>query len=93
MSYVPLAIQLVSTDFGEVRSAIEFLTGGGEPAPMSLPVRIVVIALRVLAWPLTGLLTEAPVAAILAAAASSGRSSGGPSPGRRVSGSPAAGSG
>jgi 4-amino-4-deoxy-L-arabinose transferase-like glycosyltransferase len=67
LSYVPLAIQLVSTDFGEIRSAIAFLTAGGEPAATSLPVRIVVIAVRVLAWPLTGLLTDAPVAAFLAA--------------------------
>ena len=58
LSYVPLAIQLASTDFGEVRSAIGFLTGGGEPSSTSLPVRIVVIGLRVLAWPLTGLLTD-----------------------------------
>jgi len=68
LSYVPLAIQLASTDFGEIRSAIGFLTGGGEPSATSLPVRIVVIGLRVLSWPLTGLLTDAPVAAILAAA-------------------------
>jgi len=68
VSYVPLAIQLASTDFGEVRSAIGFLTGGGEPSATSLPVRVLVIGLRVLAWPLTGLLTDAPVAAILAAA-------------------------
>jgi 4-amino-4-deoxy-L-arabinose transferase-like glycosyltransferase len=67
LSYVPLAMQLVSTDFAEIRSAIAFLAAG-EPAASSLPVRIVVIAVRVLSWPLTGLLTETPVAAFLAAA-------------------------
>jgi hypothetical protein len=65
-SYVPLTIQLLSSDFGELRSAIAFLTGG-EPATTSLPIRIVRIALRVLAWPLAGLVTAAPVAAIVTA--------------------------
>jgi hypothetical protein len=67
-SYVPLAIHELSTDFSEIRHALAFLSGGGERASMSLPVRIVVIALRVLAWPITGLVTAAPSAAILAAA-------------------------
>jgi 4-amino-4-deoxy-L-arabinose transferase-like glycosyltransferase len=67
-SYVPLAIQMLSTDFGELRAALRFLTGAGEPVTTSLPARIVVIALRVLAWPLAGLVTAAPVAAILVAA-------------------------
>ena len=35
---------------------------------MALPVRFLVVALRVLAWPLTGLVTDAPIAALLAAA-------------------------
>jgi 4-amino-4-deoxy-L-arabinose transferase-like glycosyltransferase len=67
MSYVPLLIQMSSTDFGELRAAVAFLTGAGEPASTSLPVRIVVIALRVLAWPLAGLVTAAPVVAIAVA--------------------------
>jgi 4-amino-4-deoxy-L-arabinose transferase-like glycosyltransferase len=67
-SYVPLAIDLLSTDFSELRHAIAFVAGGGEPAPIGLPLRLVVIALRILAWPLAGLITSAPVAAIVAAA-------------------------
>jgi 4-amino-4-deoxy-L-arabinose transferase-like glycosyltransferase len=67
VSYLPLLIQMLSTDFTELRAALGYLTGAGEPAPTSLPVRIVVIAMRVLAWPLAGLVTTAPVAAILAA--------------------------
>ena len=67
-SYVPLAIHEVSTDFAELRAAVAFATGGGEPSSMSLPIRFLVIGLRVLAWPLVGLITEAPIAAIVAAA-------------------------
>ena len=44
-----------------------FITGGGEPSSMSLPVRFLSSPLRVLAWPLIGLITEAPIAAMLAA--------------------------
>ncbi|MFL5775445.1 MAG: ArnT family glycosyltransferase [Chloroflexota bacterium] len=69
LSYVPLAINLVTTDFAEVRAAVAFVTGGGEPATMSLPVRAVVISVRILSWPLTGLVTGAPIAALVIAAA------------------------
>ncbi len=68
LSYVPLAIHELTLDFSETRAAIDFIAGGGEPSSMALPVRLVIVGLRVLAWPLTGLVTEAPVAALVAAA-------------------------
>jgi 4-amino-4-deoxy-L-arabinose transferase-like glycosyltransferase len=67
LSYVPLLIHEVEFNFSETRAAITFVTGGGEPSTTSLPLRFVVIGLRVLAWPLVGLVTEAPLAAIVAA--------------------------
>jgi hypothetical protein len=67
VSYIPLAIHEVGQDFSEARAAIDFVTGGGEPASLALPVRLVIVALRVLAWPLTGLVTDEPIAALLAA--------------------------
>ena len=67
LSYVPLLVHELQTNFSEVQAALAFLSGGGEPSSMSLPVRFLVVGLRVLAWPLVGLITEAPVAAILAA--------------------------
>ena len=69
LSYVPLLVHELQTIFSEVQAALAFLAGGGEPSSMSLPVRFLVVGLRVLAWPLVGLITEAPVAAILAAQA------------------------
>ena len=67
-SYVPLAIHELSNDFSESRAAIDFIAGGGEPSGMALPARLAVVAVRVLSWPLSGLITDAPVAALLAAA-------------------------
>ncbi len=66
-SYVPLAVHELTLDFSEARAAIDFIAGGGEPSAAALPVRLVIVGLRVLAWPLTGLVTEAPIAALLAA--------------------------
>jgi len=68
LSYVPLAIHELGNDFSEARAALAFIAGGGESSAMALPVRLLVVALRVLAWPLTGLVTEAPIAALLATA-------------------------
>lgn len=67
-SYAPLAVHELSNDFSETRAAIDFVTGGGEPSGTALPARLAVVAIRVLSWPLSGLITDAPVAALLAAA-------------------------
>ncbi|HEX5014118.1 MAG TPA: hypothetical protein VFV72_08135 [Candidatus Limnocylindrales bacterium] len=69
LSYVPLLIHEVQSTFSETQAALAFLAGGAESSSVSLPARIAVIGLRVLAWPLVGLITNAPVAALLAAAA------------------------
>ncbi|HEY7130734.1 MAG TPA: glycosyltransferase family 39 protein [Candidatus Limnocylindrales bacterium] len=66
-SYVPLIVHEATNDASELRAAIAFLTGGGEPATTSLPARIPIVALRVLGWPLTGLITAAPIATLLVA--------------------------
>ena len=68
LSYVPLAVHELGNDYSETRAALAFITGGGEPSAMALPFRLLIVALRVLAWPLAGLVTEAPIAALLAAA-------------------------
>ncbi len=67
LSYVPLAIHEAANNASELRAAIAFLSGGGEPASVSLPARLPIVALRVLGWPLTGLITDAPLASILSA--------------------------
>ncbi len=64
-SYIPLAIHELTNDFSEVRAALDYIAGGGEP-PTTGPVgRLVVVGIRVVAWPLVGLITDAPIAAAL----------------------------
>ena len=67
LSYVPLAIHELGSDFSEVRAALAFVSGGGEPSQVGLLARFGIVAWRVLAWPLTGLVTDAPAAAMVAA--------------------------
>jgi 4-amino-4-deoxy-L-arabinose transferase-like glycosyltransferase len=67
--YVPLAIHEVGHDFSETRAILAYIASGGEPATLDPVSRLLVVGLRVLAWPLTGLVTDAPEAAIVAAIA------------------------
>lgn len=67
VSYVPLLIHEFGSSASELRAALAFL-GGGEQAATGLPSRIPIVGLRVLAWPLTGLITAAPLATVGAAA-------------------------
>jgi hypothetical protein len=67
LSYVPLAIHELGSDASELRAAVAFVTDGGGPASITLPARLPIVGLRVLGWPLTGLITAAPLATVLAA--------------------------
>ena len=66
LTYIPLAIHEATTGFAETNAALDWLRAGGEPTDQSPPVRAVVILARVVSWPLTGLLTDAPTVALLA---------------------------
>ena len=68
LSYVPLAIHEIGSNGSELRAAAAYLTGGGGPASVVLPARLPIIGLRIVGWPLAGLITAAPVASIVAAA-------------------------
>jgi 4-amino-4-deoxy-L-arabinose transferase-like glycosyltransferase len=68
-SYVPLMASELQTDYHEARSAIAFLAGGGQAAAPEPLLRVVFVSLRIVAWPLTGLLTDALAAGVLAAVA------------------------
>jgi dolichyl-phosphate-mannose-protein mannosyltransferase len=67
-SYIPLLLWELQTNFSESQAALAFLGGGGASSGVSLPARLLIVALRILAWPLAGLVTAAPVAALAAAA-------------------------
>lgn len=67
LGYLPLAVHELTHDFGETRAVIAYMAvGGGGQA--SLPVRLLMVALRSATWPVAGLLTDR-VAASLAALA------------------------
>jgi flagellar biosynthesis protein FliQ len=66
-SYVPLAIHELQNDGSELRALAAFVGGGGGSSAFALPVRIVIVVVRVLGWPLGGLITAAPTAALLTA--------------------------
>jgi 4-amino-4-deoxy-L-arabinose transferase-like glycosyltransferase len=66
VSYIPLAIHELDSGGSELRAAIAFVGGGGEPSATSFPARIPIVLFRVLGWPLAGLITDAPVAVLLA---------------------------
>jgi hypothetical protein len=67
LSYVPLAIHEMTNEWSELRAAVAFLAGGGGSAAVALPLRLPIVGIRVLGWPLTGLLTAAPFATLVAA--------------------------
>ncbi|MBA2315550.1 MAG: glycosyltransferase family 39 protein [Chloroflexi bacterium] len=67
-SYLPLLLHETASGFAETRAVLDYLGGGGGDAP-SLAVRLAVVPLRILSWPLTGLITDQPLAGIAAAAA------------------------
>jgi hypothetical protein len=67
-SYVPLAIHELLNGGSELRALAAFAAGGGGSSAFALPVRIVIVLVRVLGWPLGGLITSAPAAALLTTA-------------------------
>lgn len=65
--FVPLVIHELGSDFGETRRALAYFAGGGGGEGPLDPFEQVVFALfRVIGWPLVGLITDAPVGAIVA---------------------------
>jgi hypothetical protein len=68
LSFLPLAIHEFTTDFSEVAAALDYIRAGGDATASGPLVRLVVIATRVASWPLIGLITDGPLAAVLATA-------------------------
>lgn len=58
IGYLPLVVHELSNNFSETRAAIAFLAAGGQPVALSLPARLLFVGLRILAWPLEGVLTD-----------------------------------
>ena len=67
--FIPLAVSELGHGFAETRAIVAYLAGGGGGDSAALPVRLVLVLLRSLSWPLSGLLTDHPVAGLVAATA------------------------
>jgi 4-amino-4-deoxy-L-arabinose transferase-like glycosyltransferase len=68
LSYLPLAVHELSTDFSEVRAALDYLAGGRRGEEVGLASRVGIAGLRVVSWPLTGLITSGFLPAVAATA-------------------------
>ena len=66
LSFLPLVIHELTTDFGELRAAIAYVAGGGDSTAQGPLGRLVVIGMRVVSWPLIGLIADAFAAAAVA---------------------------
>lgn len=66
VSFTPLLINELTTGFSEVNAALAFLRSGGDQTVPGPAQRFVVVALRVVSWPLVGLILDAFVAAVIA---------------------------
>lgn len=64
--FVPLLIHELGSDFSETRRALAYLAGGGEPSALDPLQRVVFTLVRAIGWPLAGVVTSAPIGAILA---------------------------
>jgi len=67
--FVPLAIHEVQSDFSETHRVIEYFAASGQtPDQLDPPARLVFTLFRIVAWPLVGVVTGAPLGAALALA-------------------------
>ncbi|HYM83327.1 MAG TPA: hypothetical protein VEY67_04165, partial [Candidatus Dormibacteraeota bacterium] len=67
LGHVQLVANELTTGFSETRGAVAYLTGGAAAGSTvgDLPVRLVLVAVRILSWPFTGLFVDAYVPAVL----------------------------
>ncbi|HEU0236084.1 MAG TPA: glycosyltransferase family 39 protein [Candidatus Limnocylindrales bacterium] len=69
VAYTPLVVNELTTGFSETQALLAYLRDGGEPVALDPLARILFVGIRGLSWPLTGLVTDALVAAVVASAA------------------------
>ena len=86
LGYVPLLVSELGHDFAESRAALAFIASGGTGVTIALPIRLLFVGLRILAWPLTGLLTNGLVIGVVVGVTVVVGRPGGPAPGRAANG-------
>jgi len=68
LSFLPLVVHELTSDFSEVSAALDYLRAGGDQTAIGPIGRFLIIGVRVVSWPLSGLLTDAPIAALIGTA-------------------------
>lgn len=66
VAYLPLAVNELTTGFSETRAALDYLGGGRASDAPGVLDRFAIIGLRVVSWPLVGLITAAFLPAVAA---------------------------
>ena len=61
LSYLPLAVHELQTDFAELRAIAAYAAGDGRGAAASLLDRLLIVAMRSVVWPFAGLVSAEPV--------------------------------
>ena len=69
LGYLPLLLHELGSGFDQTRAALDYLRAGGDAAGPDLVLRLFFVPLRVVAWPLVGLATDAPAIAVVAVVA------------------------
>jgi len=67
VSYVPLLASELQTQFHESREALAFIAGGGQSVAPGPLLRMTFVTMRVLAWPVSGLLIDSLAVGVPAA--------------------------
>ncbi len=66
LGYLPLLLHELGSGFDQTRAALDYLRAGGDTSGPGLVVRLLFVPLRVVAWPLAGLATDAPAVSLVA---------------------------
>ncbi len=66
LGYLPLLVHEVGSGFDQTRAALDYLRAGGDASGPGFAFRLFFVPLRVAAWPLVGLVTDAPAVAVIA---------------------------
>ena len=66
LSFLPLVIHELTMNFSEVQAALAYLRAGGDPSSVGPVARFLIVASRVVSWPLVGLITAGAGAAAVA---------------------------
>jgi hypothetical protein len=65
LSFAPLVVHELTTNFAEVQAALAYIRAGGEAETTGPVGRFLIIGTRVVSWPLVGLIVDGVAAAVL----------------------------